>query len=143
MRHRISGRKLNRTSSHRKALFRNMSVALLKHEQIKTTIPKAKELRSIVDRLVTLGKRDTLHARRQALSRLNNDRVIAEKLFSVLAKRYAERDGGYTRVLKAGYRYGDNAPMAIIELVDRDEEAKGQDSGPPQNIPEELEPEAA
>ena len=143
MRHRISGRKLNRTSSHRKALFRNMSVALLKHEQIKTTIPKAKELRSIVDRLVTLGKRDTLHARRQALSRLNNDRVIAEKLFSVLAKRYAERDGGYTRVLKAGYRYGDNAPMAIIELVDRDEEAKGQDSGPLQNIPEELEPEAA
>ena len=143
MRHRISGRKLNRTSSHRKALFRNMSVALLKHEQIKTTIPKAKELRSIVDRLVTLGKRDTLHARRQALSRLNNDRVIAEKLFSVLAKRYAERDGGYTRVLKAGYRYGDNAPMAIIELVDRDEEAKGQDSGPPQNIPEEFEPEAA
>ncbi|MFL2668774.1 MAG: 50S ribosomal protein L17 [Alphaproteobacteria bacterium] len=143
MRHRINGRKLNRTSSHRKALFRNMSVALLKHEQIKTTIPKAKELRSIVDRLVTLGKRDTLHARRQALSRLNNDRVIAEKLFSVLAKRYAERDGGYTRVLKAGYRYGDNAPMAIIELVDRDEEAKGQDSGPPQNIPEELEPEAA
>ena len=143
MRHRISGRKLNRTSSHRKALFRNMSVALLKHEQIKTTIPKAKELRSIVDRLVTLGKRDTLHARRQALSRLNNDRAIAEKLFSVLAKRYAERDGGYTRVLKAGYRYGDNAPMAIIELVDRDEEAKGQDSGPPQNIPEELEPEAA
>ena len=143
MRHRISGRKLNRTSSHRKALFRNMSVALLKHEQIKTTIPKAKELRSIVDRLVTLGKRDTLHARRQALSRLNNDRVIAEKLFSVLAKRYAERDGGYTRVLKAGYRYGDKAPMAIIELVDRDEDAKGQDSGPPQNIPEELEPEAA
>jgi large subunit ribosomal protein L17 len=120
-----------------------MSVALLKHEQIKTTIPKAKELRSIVDRLVTLGKRDTLHARRQALSRLNNDRAIAEKLFSVLAKRYAERDGGYTRVLKAGYRYGDKAPMAIIELVDRDEEAKGQDSGPPQNIPEELEPEAA
>ncbi len=143
MRHRISGRKLNRTSSHRKALFRNMAVALLKHEQIKTTIPKAKELRIIVDRLVTLGKRDNLHARRQALSRLNNDRAIAEKLFSILAKRYAERDGGYTRVLKAGYRYGDNAPMAIIELVGGDEEAKGQDSGPPQNIPEEVEPEAA
>ena len=143
MRHRISGRKLNRTSSHRKALFRNMSVALLKHEQIKTTVPKAKELRSVVDRLITLGKRDTLHARRQALSRLNNDRAIAKKLFSVLAERYAERDGGYTRVLKAGYRYGDNAPMAIIELVDRDEEAKGQDSGPPQNVTEELEPEAA
>jgi len=143
MRHRISGRKLNRTSSHRKALFRNMSVALLKHEQIKTTLPKAKELRSIVDRLITLGKRDTLHARRQALSRLNNDRVIVAKLFTVLAKRYVERNGGYTRVLKAGYRYGDNAPMAIIELVGRDEEAKGQDSGPPQNIPEEVEPEAA
>ena len=143
MRHRISGRKLNRTTSHRKALFRNMSVALLKHEQIKTTLPKAKELRSVVDRLITLGKRDTLHARRQALSRLNNDRAIAKKLFSVLAERYAERDGGYTRVLKAGYRYGDNAPMAIIELVDRDEEAKGQDSGPPQNVTEELEPEAA
>ena len=143
MRHRISGRKLNRTSSHRKALFRNMSVALLKHEQIKTTLPKAKELRSIVDRLITLSKRDSLHARRQALSRLNNDTAIAAKLFSVLAQRYAERDGGYTRVLKAGYRYGDNAPMAIIELVDRDEEARGQDSGPPQNIPEELEPEAA
>ena len=143
MRHRISGRKLNRTSSHRKALFRNMSVALLKHEQIKTTLPKAKELRSIVDRLITLGKRDSLHARRQALSRLNNDKAIAAKLFSVLAQRYGQRDGGYTRVLKAGYRYGDNAPMAIIELVDRDEEAKGQDSGPPQNIPEELEPEAA
>ena len=143
MRHRISGRKLNRTSSHRKALFRNMSVALLKHEQIKTTLPKAKELRSIVDRLITLSKRDSLHARRQALSRLNNDTAIAAKLFSVLAQRYAERDGGYTRVLKAGYRYGDNAPMAIIELVDRDEEAKGQDSGALQNIPEELEPEAA
>jgi large subunit ribosomal protein L17 len=120
-----------------------MSVALLKHEQIKTTLPKAKELRSIVDRLITLGKRDSLHARRQALGRLNNDTAIAAKLFAVLAQRYAERDGGYTRVLKAGYRYGDNAQMAIIELVDRDEEAKGQDSGPPQNIPEELEPEAA
>ena len=143
MRHRISGRKLNRTSSHRKALFRNMSVALLKHEQIKTTVPKAKELRSVVDRLITLGKRDTLHARRQALSRLNNDSSIVKKLFSVLAERYAERDGGYTRVLKAGYRYGDKAPMAIIELVDRDEEAKGQDSGPPQKVTEELEPEAA
>tara|TARA_Y100001936_G_C16093961_1_gene689716 strand:- start:4678 stop:5097 length:420 start_codon:yes stop_codon:yes gene_type:complete len=139
----MSGRKLNRTSSHRKALFRNMSVALLKHEQIKTTLPKAKELRGVVDRLITLGKRGSLHARRQALSRLNNDRVIAEKLFSELAERYADRNGGYTRVLKAGFRYGDNAPMAIIELVDRNEEAKGQDSGPPQNIPEDLEPEAA
>ena len=137
MRHRMSGRKLNRTSSHRKALFRNMSVALLKHEQIKTTLPKAKELRSIVDRLITLGKRGSLHARRQALSRLNNDRAITEKLFSVLAERYSDRDGGYTRVLKAGFRYGDNAPMAVIELVDRDVDAKGQDSGPLQNVPEE------
>jgi len=144
MRHRMSGRKLNRTSSHRKALFRNMSVALIKHEQIKTTLPKAKELRSIVDRLITLGKRGSLHARRQALSRLNNDRAIAEKLFSVLAERYSDRDGGYTRVLKAGFRYGDNAPMAVIELVDRDVDAKGQDSGPLQNVPEEeLEPVAA
>ena len=111
-------------------MFRNMAVALLKHEQIKTTLPKAKELRGIVDRLVTLGKRGTLHTRRQALSRLNNDVVIAEKLFATLAERYAERDGGYTRVLKAGFRYGDNAPMAVIELVDRDPDAKGQDSGP-------------
>ena len=130
MRHRLSGRKLNRTSAHRKAMFRNMAVALLKHEQIKTTLPKAKELRVVVDRLITLGKRGTLHTRRQALSRLNNDTAIAEKLFSTLAERYADRQGGYTRVLKAGYRYGDNAPMAVIELVDRDPDAKGQDSGP-------------
>lgn len=130
MRHRMSGRKLNRTTSHRKAMFRNMAVALLKHEQIKTTLPKAKELRGVVDRLITLGKRGTLHARRQALSRLNNDPVITAKLFETLAERYADRDGGYTRVLKAGFRYGDNAPMAVIELVDRDPDAKGQDSGP-------------
>ena len=130
MRHRMSGRKLNRTTAHRKALFRNMAAALIKHEQIKTTLPKAKELRGVVDRLVTLGKRGTLHARRQALSRLNGDTVMADKLFTTLAERYAERNGGYTRVLKAGFRYGDNAPMAIIELVDRDPEAKGQDSGP-------------
>ena len=143
MRHRMSGRKLNRTSSHRKALFRNMSVALLKHEQIKTTLPKAKELRGVVDRLITLGKRGSLHARRQALSRLNHDNVIVEKLFTVLSERYATRDGGYTRVLKAGCRYGDNSPMAIIELVERDEDAKGQDSGPPQNLSEEVESEAA
>jgi len=130
MRHRLSGRKLNRTSAHRKAMFRNMAVALLKHEQIKTTLPKAKELRGIVDRLVTLGKRGTLHTRRQALSRLNNDTVITEKLFATLAARYADRDGGYTRVLKAGFRHGDDAPMAVIELVDRDPDAKGLDSGP-------------
>ena len=130
MRHRMSGRKLNRTSAHRKALFRNMAAALVKHEQIKTTLPKAKELRGVVDRLVTLGKRGTLHARRQALSRLNGDTVMADKLFTALAERYADRSGGYTRVLRAGFRYGDNAPMAIIELVDRDPDAKGQDSGP-------------
>jgi len=130
MRHRLSGRKLNRTSAHRKAMFRNMSVALLKHEQIKTTLPKAKELRAVVDRLITLGKRGTLHTRRQALSRLNNDPIITDKLFTTLAERYADRQGGYTRVLKAGFRYGDNSPMAMIELVDRDPDAKGQDSGP-------------
>ena len=130
MRHRLSGRKLNRKSAHRTAMFRNMAVALLKHEQIKTTLPKAKELRGVVDRLITLGKRGTLHTRRQALSRLNNDAVIAEKLFTTLAERYADRDGGYTRVLKAGFRYGDSAPMAVIELVDRDPDAKGLDSGP-------------
>ena len=130
MRHRLSGRKLNRTSAHRQAMFRNMAVALLKHEQITTTLPKAKELRSVVDRLITLGKRGGLHCRRQALSRLNGDRVIADKLFAALAERYADRPGGYTRVMKAGFRYGDNAPMAVIELVDRDPDAKGQDSGP-------------
>tara|TARA_B100000700_G_C14824560_1_gene751645 strand:+ start:162 stop:524 length:363 start_codon:yes stop_codon:yes gene_type:complete len=120
-----------------------MSVALLKHEQIKTTLPKAKELRGVVDRLITLGKRGSLHARRQALTRLNHDNVIVEKLFTVLSERYATRDGGYTRVLKAGFRYGDNSPMAIIELIERDEDAKGQDSGPPQNVSEEEESKAA
>jgi len=130
MRHRKSGRKLNRTSSHRKALLRNMAAALIKHEQIKTTLPKAKELRAFADSLVTLGKRGTLHARRQALAKLNNDTSLAAKLFESLAERYAERPGGYTRVIKAGFRRGDNAPMAYIELVDRDIEAKGQDSGP-------------
>jgi large subunit ribosomal protein L17 len=111
-------------------MFRNMAVALIKHEQITTTLPKAKELRGIVDKLVTLGKRGTLHTRRQALSRLNNDTAITEKLFATLAERYADRNGGYTRVLKAGFRHGDSAPMAVIELVDRDPDAKGQDSGP-------------
>ena len=129
MRHRKGPRKLNRTSSHRKAMFANMAAALVKHEQIMTTLPKAKELRRIVDRLVTLGKRGDLHARRQAL-RIVRDRALVEKLFSTLAERYAERPGGYTRVLKAGFRYGDSAPMAVIELVDRDEDAKGLDSGP-------------
>lgn len=129
MRHRLSGRKLNRTSSHRKAMFANMAAALIKHEQIKTTLPKAKELRPVVDRLITLGKRGTLHARRQALSFLQ-DRKLTDKLFTTLAERYADRPGGYTRVLRAGFRYGDAAPMAFIELVDRDPDAKGQDSGP-------------
>ena len=129
MRHGMSGRKLNRTSSHRKAMFGNMAVALLKHEQIKTTLPKAKELKPIADKLITLGKRGNLHARRQALSMLH-DRGITEKLFTTLAERYAARAGGYTRVLKAGFRHGDMAPMAMIELVDRDPDAKGQDSGP-------------
>jgi len=126
----MSGRKLNRTSSHRKALFGNMAAALIKHEQIKTTLPKAKELRGIVDRLITLGKRGDLHARRIAISRLHGDKELADKLFSSLAERYKDRPGGYTRVLRAGFRYGDSAPMAIIELVDRDPDAKGQDSGP-------------
>jgi len=107
-----------------------MAVALIKHEQIKTTLPKAKELRSFVDGLVTLAKRGTLHSRRQALAKLNNDSEITAKLFNVLAERYSERHGGYTRVLKAGFRYGDSAPLAFIELVERDENAKGKDSGP-------------
>ena len=129
MRHRTSGRKLNRTSQHRNMLFRNMAQALIKHEQIVTTLPKAKELRGVVDRLITLAKRGDLHARRQAYARLRDDAMTA-KLFDVLGARYAERNGGYTRVLKAGFRYGDAAPMAVIELVDRDEDARGQDSGP-------------
>jgi large subunit ribosomal protein L17 len=129
MRHRMSGRKFNRTTSHRKAMFANLAAALVKHEQITTTLPKAKDLRRVVDRLVTLGKRGGLHARRQALAVLK-DAGLADKLFTTLAERYADRPGGYTRVLKAGFRYGDSAPMAVIELVDRDEDAKGQDSGP-------------
>jgi large subunit ribosomal protein L17 len=124
MRHGMSGRKLNRTSSHRKAMFSNMLVSLLDHEQITTTLPKAKELRRIADKMITLGKRGDLHARRQALSVLKDNEIVG-KLFAALAERYKERNGGYTRVLKAGNRYGDMAPMAIIELVDRDTEAKG------------------
>ncbi|MDE0795536.1 MAG: 50S ribosomal protein L17 [Alphaproteobacteria bacterium] len=141
MRHRMAGRKLNRTSSHRKALFSNMAVALIKHEQIKTTLPKAKELRGVVDRLITLGKRGDLHARRIAISRLQGDKKLADKLFSVLGERYKDRPGGYTRVIRAGFRYGDSAPMAVIELVDRDPEAKGLDSGPVE-VREEVEEEA-
>lgn len=129
MRHQMKGRKLNRTSAHRKALFMNLAQALIKHEQIKTTLPKAKELRPFVEKLVTLGKRGDLHARRQALAVLQDETVVS-KLFAALAERYKERQGGYIRVLKAGFRYGDNAPMAIIEFVERDESAKGLDSGP-------------
>ena len=131
MRHGMSGRKLNRTSTARKALFISLAHALLKHEQIKTTLPKAKDLRPIAEKLVTLGKRGDLHARRQAISYLKDEKIVS-KLFSTLAERYKDRQGGYTRVLKAGFRYGDCAPMAIIELVDRDVSAKGQDSGPVQ-----------
>ncbi len=136
MRHRLSGRKLNRTSSHRKAMFINMAAALVKHEQIKTTLPKAKELRPVVDRLITLGKRGPtdLHARRQAITKLGGDAKLADKLFTTLADRYSDRPGGYTRVIRAGFRYGDNAPMAVIELIDRDQNAKGQDSGPVQEM---------
>ena len=124
MRHRMSGRKLNRTSSHRKAMFANMTVSLLRHEQIKTTKPKAKDLRSFADKMITLAKRGDLHARRQAMSFLQ-DKEVVSKLFDALAERYQGRQGGYTRVLAAGFRYGDSAPMAIIELVDRDPDAKG------------------
>jgi large subunit ribosomal protein L17 len=125
----MSGRKFNRTSSHRKAMFANMAVALLKHEQITTTLPKAKDLRPIVEKLITLGKRGDLHARRQAWSVLRDDK-ITQKLFDALASRYKTREGGYCRVLRSGFRYGDAAPLAVIELVERDISAKGQDSGP-------------
>jgi large subunit ribosomal protein L17 len=128
----MSGRKLNRTSEHRKALFANMAAALIKHEQIKTTLPKAKDLRPIVEKLITLGKRGGLHARRQAISQIRDAKLV-DKLFTSLAERYKARAGGYTRVLKAGFRHGDMAAMAMIELVDRDVAAKGLDSGPPQN----------
>jgi large subunit ribosomal protein L17 len=132
MRHAKSGRKLNRTASHRKAMFANMAAALIKHEQIVTTLPKAKDLRPIAEKLITLAKRGDLHARRQAMSRIRDEAQV-KKLFDVLGARYKERNGGYTRVLKAGFRYGDSAPMAVIELVDRDPSARGQDSGPTQN----------
>ena len=124
MRHKLSGRKLNRTSSHRKALFSNLANALIEHEQITTTLPKAKDLRSFADKMITLGKKNTLSARRQTFSFLR-DENSAKKLFEVLAPRYSKRNGGYTRVLKAGFRHGDAAPMAIIEYVDRDVNAKG------------------
>ncbi len=140
MRHGMAGRKLNRTSAHRKAMFSNMVVALLKHEQIKTTLPKAKDLRPIAEKLITRAKSGTLHDRRQVFAFLRDDAVVA-KLFSTLAERYKGRPGGYTRVLKAGFRYGDAAPMAIIELVDRDLAAKGTDSGPTAEKSEETDEE--
>src|SRR5437763_7440961 len=129
MRHGIAGRKLSVTSSHRQAMFRNMAVALLKHEQITTTLPKAKELRPVAEKLITLGKRGGLHARRQAMAKLHDETLVA-KLFGPLAERYRARPGGYCRVLRAGMRYGDAASIAVIELVDRDPAAKGLDSGP-------------
>lgn len=124
MRHRKSGRKLNRTSSHRKAMFANMAASLIEHEQIVTTLPKAKELRPIVEKLVTLGKRGDLHARRQVIAQIQ-DEAQTRKLFAAIAPRYADRNGGYTRIMKAGFRHGDSAPMAVIEFVDRDVDARG------------------
>ncbi|NKC34019.1 50S ribosomal protein L17 [Falsiroseomonas selenitidurans] len=138
MRHGVSGRKLGVTSSHRVAMLRSMATSLLKHEQISTTLPKAKELRPYVERIITLGKRGDLHARRQAYAQIRDPKVV-EKLFSTIAERYKTRAGGYTRVLKAGVRYGDAADMAVIELVERDVAAKGQDSGPrPETVPSEA-----
>jgi large subunit ribosomal protein L17 len=138
MRHRVRGRGFSRTSSHRKAMFENMAHALLKHEQIATTLPKAKDLRPVVERLITLGKRGGLHARRQVIAALQ-DAKLADKVMTTLAERYAARPGGYCRILKAGFRYGDSAAMAVIELVDRDPDAKGLDSGPVQQVGEEAE----
>ena len=131
MRHRNAFRKLNRTATHRSALFASLASALIKHEQIVTTLPKAKDLRRVADRLITLAKRGDLHARRLAFARIRDEAMVA-KLFDTLGPRYAERPGGYTRVMKAGFRYGDSAPMAVIELVDRDTDAKGLDLGPVQ-----------
>jgi large subunit ribosomal protein L17 len=131
MYHGRAKRRFNRTAEHRKAMFANMAQALIKHEQIVTTLPKAKDLRPVVEKLITLGKRGDLHARRQAIAQVR-DIVLVRKLFDVLGPRYKDRNGGYTRVLKAGFRYGDNAPLGVIEFVDRDVDARGQDSGPVQ-----------
>jgi large subunit ribosomal protein L17 len=138
MRHGVAGRKLNVTSTHRAAMFRNMATSLLKHEQITTTLPKAKELRPYVERIITLGKRGDMHARRQAYAVIMDQKVV-DKLFTTIADRYKTRQGGYCRVLKAGFRYGDMAPMAVIELMDRDPAAKGLDSGPKPEKTEEQE----
>jgi large subunit ribosomal protein L17 len=129
MRHRLRGRSFSRKSAHRKAMFENLAAALIKHEQITTTLPKAKDLRPLVERLITIGKRGGLAGRRRVIAALQ-DTALADKLMTTLAQRYATRAGGYTRVVKAGYRYGDDAAMAVIELIDRDVEAKGKDSGP-------------
>jgi large subunit ribosomal protein L17 len=131
MYHGRAKRRFNRTAEHRKAMFANMAQALIKHEQIVTTLPKAKDLRPVVEKLITLGKRGDLHARRQAIAQVR-DVALVRKLFDVLGPRYKDRHGGYTRVLKAGFRYGDNAPLGVIEFVDRDVDARGQDSGPVQ-----------
>ena len=139
MRHRLHGRGFSRKSAHRKAMFENLAAALIKHEQIRTTLPKAKDLRPIVERLITRGKHGGLANRRRAIAALQ-DTALANKLMTTLAERYAARQGGYTRIIKAGFRYGDNAPMAVIEFVDRDVDAKGQDSGP---VQEKAEAEAA
>jgi len=138
MRHGFRGRRFNRTAEHREAMFANMAAALVKHEQIVTTLPKAKDLRPVVEKLVTLAKRGGLHARRQAMSQMRDETQL-KKLFEVLAKRYESRNGGYLRIMKAGFRYGDQAPMAVIEFVDRDVNARGQDSGPSQNAGESAE----
>jgi large subunit ribosomal protein L17 len=135
MRHGVAHRKLNRTASHRRAMFANMAASLIKHEQIVTTLPKAKELKPIADKLITLAKKGDLHARRQAISKVRDVEMVG-KLFETLGPRYAERNGGYTRVMKAGFRFGDNAPRAVIEFVDRDETAKGRDSGPTMTLVE-------
>ena len=131
MRNGSSGRRLNRSVSHRKSMFANLAASLIEHEQIVTTLPKAKDLRPIVEKLVTLGKRGDLHARRQAIAQIGNETLV-RRLFETIAPRYAQRNGGYLRIMKAGFRYGDSAPVAVIEFVDRDVDAKGQDSGPVQ-----------
>jgi large subunit ribosomal protein L17 len=138
MRHGFRGRRFNRTAEHREAMFANMAAALIKHEQIVTTLPKAKDLRPVVEKLVTLGKRGGLHARRQAMAQIRDETQL-KKLFDVLAKRYESRSGGYLRIMKAGFRHGDQAPMAVIEFVDRDVNARGQDSGPSQKAEETAE----
>ena len=138
MHHGFSGRRFNRTPEHRLAMFANMSAALIKHEQIVTTLPKAKDLRPFVEKLVTLGKKGSLHARRQAMAQLRDETQL-KKLFDILSKRYAARSGGYIRIMKAGFRHGDSAPMAVIEFVDRDVNARGLDSGPSQKQEETAE----